>query len=204
MKGALLVMSLAIGCGAFSTRPPPATSDVAEPPSTAAAPASSPAAASQTDAPKPGASGPICPKGAPVAAQRHRAVGSVEGDDAFRSLLAQLAAVSTTRIGAVGGGPVMPSPDTLLARQLVKAATPAQLVALLDCDNGAVRAHVAREILRGRPEEAALTCPLLSDPFVVTVGSMADHPPIVDGKETIGQLVAGGLRELSWRREATP
>jgi hypothetical protein len=121
-------------------------------------------------------------------------VAQVQGDEAFKGLLRKLAAFGRDRIGAIGGGPVMPGPDVLIAEKLTLAATREQLRELLAADNGAVRAHIAREIIRRRPAEVALVRPLVSDPSRISVGSMNDTPPIQDEKMTIGELIK---RELA-------
>lgn len=116
-------------------------------------------------------------------------VAQVRGDETFKSLLRKLAAFGTHRIGAIGGGPVMPGPDVVVAERITLLATPGQLQELLATNNGAVRAHIAREIIRRRPAEVALVRPLLSDSFKISVGSMRDTPPIRDESMTIGELI---------------
>jgi len=110
-------------------------------------------------------------------------------DDMYTRLLAKLSAYSRTKIGAVGAGPVLASEDTRVAEKLTELATAAQLKELLVSKNPAVRAHVARQIIRRRPKDVALVDTLLTDATKITVGSMSDTPPIRNRKMSIAALI---------------
>ncbi len=93
----------------------------------------------------------------------------------------------------MGGSPVAPSEDVLLARAMTRSATVEQLQRLLGNANPAVRAHVVREIGLVRPKDADLVKKLVSDRTAIRVGNMADHAPFVDRNTTVGQLAKDTL-----------
>ena len=110
-------------------------------------------------------------------------------DAEFRQRLKTLAKWGRRRIGAVGGGPVMPSIDTVCARVTVKRSTVEQLRMMVASKNPAIRAHAVREIAKHRKEHVSLLRPLVDDDDEVLVGSMSDIPPIEDSEHTIADLV---------------
>lgn len=119
----------------------------------------------------------------------------------YRSRVASLAKFGRRRIGPVGGGPVMPSADVIYARETVKRASRGQLEEMLKSDNAAIRAHVAREIIRFRPDDLALIRLVANDEAPIAVGSMDDIPPIEDSHLTIAELVR---RELAYTGHKLP
>ncbi len=106
----------------------------------------------------------------------------------------QLERLPKDRVDAPAGGPVPASPAVILAQTAVRLANGEQLSGLLRSKNAAVRALVAREVIRGRPAEVARVAGLLKDDARIWLASGNDVGPTAPRRMTVGALVALELR----------
>ena len=106
----------------------------------------------------------------------------------------QLERLPRDRVDAPAGGPVPASPAVTLAQTAVRLANGEQLDGLLRSKNPAVRALVAREIIRTRPQEVTRVKVLLKDAARIWLASGNDVGPTAPRRLTVGALVALELR----------